>query len=194
MIPAAKSLQKVQTTLISLPAASDSARSRKSRTRAANRSQFKTRYKLPALRGTVERRDGERERERDLGSHGEWGGRLALGDWVEDDGGEVGHEVRRLAAQRRRQVPHPPRHPPRLFLEGSAPPRPARPLSLGGDERARARGRGTRVKASSSDSRKLPGWGFLCRGRRDDGGGGCRQEEARIWAFSSPRFASPAVR
>lgn len=28
------------------------------------------------------------------------------GDGVEDDGGEVGHEVRRLAAQRR-QVPHP---------------------------------------------------------------------------------------
>jgi hypothetical protein len=41
-------------------------------------------------------------------SHGEVGG-LALGDGVEDDGGEVGHEVRRLAAQGR-QVPH--RFPP----------------------------------------------------------------------------------
>jgi hypothetical protein len=33
--------------------------------------------------------------------------RLALGDGVEDDGGEVGHKVRRLTAQRR-QVPHRP--------------------------------------------------------------------------------------
>jgi hypothetical protein len=41
------------------------------------------------------------------GSHGEVRGGLALGDGVEDDGGEVGDEVRRLAAQRR-QVPHPP--------------------------------------------------------------------------------------
>jgi hypothetical protein len=32
---------------------------------------------------------------------------LALGDGVEDDGGEVGHKVRRLTAQRR-QVPHRP--------------------------------------------------------------------------------------
>lgn len=32
---------------------------------------------------------------------------LPLGDGVEDDGGEVGHQVRRLPAQRR-QVPHPP--------------------------------------------------------------------------------------
>jgi hypothetical protein len=31
---------------------------------------------------------------------------LALGDGVEDDGGEVGHQVRRLPAQRR-QIPHP---------------------------------------------------------------------------------------
>lgn len=30
---------------------------------------------------------------------------LPLGDRVEDDGGEVGHQVRRLAAQRR-EVPH----------------------------------------------------------------------------------------
>jgi hypothetical protein len=39
-------------------------------------------------------------------SHGEVRS-LALGDGVEDDGGEVGHEVRRLAAQGR-QVPHRP--------------------------------------------------------------------------------------
>lgn len=48
--------------------------------------------------------------ERDLGSHGEVR-RLALGDGVEDDSGEVGHEVRRLAAQGR-QVPHPRRWRP----------------------------------------------------------------------------------
>lgn len=44
-----------------------------------------------------------------LGAHGEVGGvalALPLGDGVEDDGGEVGHQVRRLPAQRR-QVPHP---------------------------------------------------------------------------------------
>jgi hypothetical protein len=45
-----------------------------------------------------------REGSGDPVSHGEVGG-LALGDGVEDDGGEVGHEVRRLAAQGR-QVPH----------------------------------------------------------------------------------------
>lgn len=56
--------------------------------------------------GCTPRRNVEREREG--GAHGEVGGALPLvaGDGVEDDGGEVGDEVRRLAAQRR-QVPHP---------------------------------------------------------------------------------------
>jgi len=54
---------------------------------------------------------------REGGTHREVGGvvslALALGDGVEDDGGEVGHQVRRLPAQRR-QIPHPglsPRRP-----------------------------------------------------------------------------------
>ena len=57
-------------------------------------------------------------------------GALALGNGVEDDGGEVGHEVRRLAAQGR-QVPHRPSPAPRATANAHAP-RAPRLLNLGG--------------------------------------------------------------
>jgi hypothetical protein len=80
-------------------------------------------------------------------SHGEVGG-LALGDGVEDDGGEVGHEVRRLAAQGR-QVPHRsslltgprPRAPRLLNLGGARPPLALPELRLDGWENRRRRSR-----------------------------------------------------
>lgn len=70
---------------------------------------------------------------RDPGSHWEVRG-LALRDGVEDDGGEVGHEVRRLAAKGR-QVPHRPAPPPRTHHAATLPGRALRPdrlLNLGG--------------------------------------------------------------